>query len=42
MLALIVVLVLVAVSGWLWFAGPCWVYKFESAARTPSRCLMQR
>lgn len=33
-------LALVVLGLWLWFAGPCWVYTFESAANVPARCLM--
>lgn len=38
-LGFIVLAVLIA-SGWAWVAGPCGLYTFSPASKTPARCLM--
>ncbi len=33
--------VLVPVSLWFWFAGPCELYAFTATGEVPARCLME-
>jgi hypothetical protein len=37
-----IALILLIASGWSWFAGPCEVYTFSPASKTPARCLMNK
>lgn len=41
LLVVLVVLVMIVASAILWFRGPCWVYRFESAANIPGRCILK-
>lgn len=38
-LGFVLLVAIIVLSVWLWFAGPCWVYDFQRAADAPLRCI---